>query len=111
MLLRFKFLLGLALLVLNFSAFAENPLQVLSLAASWPMTQRQTSDSEKTATGPQPKSSLQARLLTSANLAWACLRINRPAAPQIAVGLELPVSTPHHPQIYPAWPCPKGLRC
>ena len=70
-----------------------------------------TSHSPATATGPQPKSSLQARLLTSANLAWACLRINKPAAPQTAVGLERPVSTPHHPRIYPAWPCPKGLRC
>ena len=67
--------------------------------------------SPTSAAGPQPKSSLQARLLTSANLAWACLRINKPAAPQIAVGMERPVSTPHHPHIYPAWPFPEGLRC
>ena len=38
-------------------------------------------------------------------------RLNEPAAPQTAVGLERPVSTPHHPRICPAWPCPKGLRC
>lgn len=64
-----------------------------------------------TAPGRQQKSSLRARVLTSANSAWACLWLNEPAAPQTAVGLERPVSTPHHPRIYPAWPCPKGLRC
>jgi hypothetical protein len=38
-------------------------------------------------------------------------RLNEPAAPQTAVGLVRPVSTPHHPRICPVWPCPKGLRC
>ncbi len=38
-------------------------------------------------------------------------RLNEPAAPRTAVGPGRPVSTPHHPRICPAGPCPKGFRC
>ena len=39
------------------------------------------------------------------------VQLSEPAAPRTAVGLERPVSTPRHPRICPAWPCPTGLRC